>query len=146
MANSGVTIIGQIIKKQRNFCVNLLRKTKAEYFQNLNIRDFSDNRKLWKTIKSYFTNKELNSNKLLLKEKGNPVSNEKQLATIMNSFLIDVTKDLERKEDNESNVNTLEDMLDAFNSDPSIERIKPLNLMKSFHFNQYLKIRYVKLF
>ena len=126
--------------------MNLLRKTKAEYFQNLNTRDFSDNRKLWKTIKPYFTNKELNSNKLPLKEKGNPVSNEKQLATIMNSFLIDVTKDLERKEDNESNVNTLEDMLDDFNSDPSIERIKPLNLMKSFHFNQYRKIRYMKLF
>ena len=26
-------------KKQRNFCVNLLRKTKTDYFQNLNIRD-----------------------------------------------------------------------------------------------------------
>ena len=64
----------------------------------------------------------------------------------MNSFFIDVTKGLERKEDNESNVNTLEDVLDAFNSHPSIERIKPLNLMKSFHFNQYRKIRYVKLF
>ena len=30
-------------KKQRNFCVNLLRKTKIDYFQNLNIRDLSDN-------------------------------------------------------------------------------------------------------
>ena len=30
-------------KKQRNFCVNLLRKTKTDYFQNLNIRDLSDN-------------------------------------------------------------------------------------------------------
>ena len=27
-------------KKQRNLCVNLLRKTKADYFQNLNIRDY----------------------------------------------------------------------------------------------------------
>ena len=56
-------------KKQRNFCVNLLRKTKTDYFQNLNIRDLSDNRKFWKTITPYFTNKGLNSNKLLLKEK-----------------------------------------------------------------------------
>ena len=70
-------------KKQRNFCVNLLCKTKTDYFQNLNIRDLSDNRKFWKTIKPYFSNKGLNSNKLLLKEKGNLVSNEKQLATIM---------------------------------------------------------------
>ena len=68
-------------KKQRNFCVNLLRETKTDYFQNLNIRDLSDNRKFWKTIKPYFSNKGLNSNKSLLKEKGNLVSNEKQLAT-----------------------------------------------------------------
>ena len=65
-------------KKQKNFCVHLLRKTKKDYFQNLNIRDLSDNRKLWETIKPYFTNKGLNSNELLLKEKGNFVSNKKQ--------------------------------------------------------------------
>ena len=58
-------------KKQRNFCVDLLRKTKTEYFKNLNVKDLSDNRKFWKTIKLYFTNKGLNPNKLLLKEKGN---------------------------------------------------------------------------
>ena len=64
-------------KKQRNFCVNLLLKTKKDYFQNLNLQDFSDNRKFWKTIKPYFSNKGLNSNKFLLKEKRNLVSNEK---------------------------------------------------------------------
>ena len=44
-------------KKQRNFCVNLLRKTKTEYFQKLNVKDLSDNRKFWKTIKPFFSNK-----------------------------------------------------------------------------------------
>ena len=55
--------------------MNLLRKTKTDYLQNLNIRDLSDNigdlsdnRKFWKTIKPYVTNKELNLNKLLLTE------------------------------------------------------------------------------
>ena len=32
-------------KKQRNFCVNLLRKAKTEYFQKINVKDLSDNRK-----------------------------------------------------------------------------------------------------
>ena len=41
-------------KKQRNFCVDLLGKTKTEYFKNLNVKDLSDNRKFWKTIKPYF--------------------------------------------------------------------------------------------
>ena len=55
-------------KKQRNFCVNLLRKTKTEYFQKLNVKDLSDNIKFWKTIKPFFSNKGLNTNKLMLKE------------------------------------------------------------------------------
>ena len=111
-------------KNQRNFCVNLLRKTKKDYFQNLNMRNLSSNRKFLKTITLYFSNKGLNSNKFLLKEKGNLVSNKKQLATIMNSFFINITKGLELKENNEINANTLEDVLDAFNSHPSIERIR----------------------
>ena len=37
-------------KKQRNFCANLLKKTKSEYFRNLNIKDLNDNKKFWKKI------------------------------------------------------------------------------------------------
>ena len=42
----------------------------------------------------------------------------------MNIFFINITKGLELKEDNKSNANTLEDVLDAFSSHPSIERIR----------------------
>ena len=55
-------------KKQRNFCVNLLRNSKKDYFK-LNIKNLTDNKKLWKTIKPFFSNKGLNSNKLILREK-----------------------------------------------------------------------------
>ena len=44
-------------KKQINFCVNLLRKTKTEYFQKLNVKDLSDNRKFWKTINHFLVTK-----------------------------------------------------------------------------------------
>ena len=36
-------------KKQRNVGVDLLRKTKTEYFKYLSIKDLSDNRRFWKT-------------------------------------------------------------------------------------------------
>ena len=39
-------------------------------------------------------------------------------------FLISITQDLELKEDNEDNANTLQDVLDAFNSYPSIEKTR----------------------
>ena len=56
-------------KKQRDFCVNLLRNTKKDYCRKLNIKDLTDNEKFWKLIKPFFSNKGLNSNKLMLREK-----------------------------------------------------------------------------
>ena len=67
-------------KKQRNFCVTLLWGTEKKYFQNLNVKDLSDNKKFSRTIKPYFCNKGLNSNKMLLKE-----------------FFINITKSLKIK-------------------------------------------------
>ena len=63
-------------------------KLKQNTLKNLNLKDLSDNRNFWKTIKPYFSNKGLNSNKLLLKEKGNLVSDEKELATITKTSLL----------------------------------------------------------
>ena len=48
MSLTKVTLLkhGIAIKKQRNFCVNLLRKTKKEYFENINVKDINDDKKL----------------------------------------------------------------------------------------------------
>ena len=97
-------------------------KLKQNTLKNLNLKDLSDNRNFWKTIKPYFSNKGLNSNKLLLKEKGNLVSDEKELAAIMNNFFVNITKDLELKKDSKGKLNNLEDILKAFESHPSIEK------------------------
>ena len=106
------------------------------YFKNLNVNDLSDNRKVWKTIKPYFSNKGLNSKKLLLKEKGNLVSAEKELATIMNNFYINIAKDLELKKDSKGKLNNLEDILKAYESRLSIEKIKKaINTTEKFSFH-----------
>ena len=99
-----------------NFCEDLLHKTKKHYFQSLSIRDLSDSRKFCKITKPRFTNKGLNSNKLFF--------TEKQLPTVMNTSFINITKVLDLKEHNESNENTLKDVLDSFSSYLSIERFK----------------------
>ena len=51
---------GNNYKKQRNFCVNLLRNNKKDYFEKLNIKDLTDNKKFLKTIKPFFSDKGLN--------------------------------------------------------------------------------------
>ena len=112
-------------EKQQNFCVTLLWRTKTEYFQNLNVKDLSDNKKFWKANNPYFSNKGLNSNKMLLSEKGELVSDEKQLASIMNRFFINITKSLKLKEDQGSPPVTLNDILKKFIFHPSIDKIYP---------------------
>ena len=53
-------------KKQRNFCVTLLRKKKADYFNNLDLNLVRDNKMFWKTISPYFVNNSKKRSKITL--------------------------------------------------------------------------------
>ena len=54
--------------KQRNYCVSLLRKTKRSYYENLNERNVTDTKNVWKTVKPYLSNKNISNNKITLVE------------------------------------------------------------------------------
>ena len=58
-----------LYEKQKNFCVSPLRKTKRNHFKNLKIQDITDNKKFWKTIQSYFSDKGYNQTKIAIVEK-----------------------------------------------------------------------------
>ena len=48
----------QKYKHQRNFCLNLLGKTKIYiYFAKLNVKSVADNKLFWKNVKPYFSDK-----------------------------------------------------------------------------------------
>ena len=85
--------IVKTIRSKEIFVLTFSVKLKQN--KNLNLKDLSDNRRFWKTIKPCFSNKGLNSKKLLLKEKGNLVSDKKELANIMNNFFINISKNQE---------------------------------------------------
>ena len=51
--------------KQSHFCVNLLREIKQKYFENNIVKNINDNKKFWKTINPFFTNKDLNTTLLI---------------------------------------------------------------------------------
>ena len=68
-----------------------------------------------------------------MKEIGNLASDEKELTTIMNNVCSKITKDVELKKDSKGNLNNLEDILEAFEFNPSIEKIKKaINTTKKF--------------
>ena len=130
-------------KKQRNFSVNLLRKTKTEYFQKLNVKDLSDNRKFWKTIKPFFSNKGLNSNKLMLKENNRLITDEKELATVMNTLIVNITESLDLKKDDDSsldliNSENINDILEKHKHHPSVQEIS-----QTFMTNEKFSFKFV---
>ena len=42
---------------QRNYCANLLKKSKREYFANVKINNIADKKKFWQTVKPLFSDK-----------------------------------------------------------------------------------------
>ena len=74
---------------------------------------------------------------MLLKEKGKLVSDEKQLASIMNKFFNNIKKSLKLKEDQGGPPVTLNDTLKNFIFHPSIDKIrKTFESNKQFSFQQ----------
>ena len=51
-------------KTQRNYRVNLLKKSKKQYFRDINVSGVTDNKNFWTSVKSYSSNKGSNSNKI----------------------------------------------------------------------------------
>ena len=43
---------------KKQFLCKFLRKTKKQYFENNSVKDINENKKFWKTIKLFFSNKD----------------------------------------------------------------------------------------
>ena len=75
--------------KQRSFCVSLIKikiKIKSKYFANLNIKDVTDNKWFWKTIKPSFSDKSKNSERIVLKENDEIVIEDGKVALTLSMF------------------------------------------------------------
>ena len=62
------------------------------------MKDLTYVKKIWEKIKPIYSNKRLNSNKLMLREKDVLISDEKALATLMNKYFVNIEADLNLKE------------------------------------------------
>ena len=89
------------------------------------------------TVKPNFSNKGLNSDKMLLKKKGAFVSDEKQVASVMNKFFINITKSLKLKEHQGNPPVAFKDIIKKFVFHRvSIKLEKRMNAEKSFLSNK----------
>ena len=98
--------------------MKLLRKTKQDYFINIDIKSVSDTKKFWKTIKPYFSNKGLNSNNIFLSEKGRLIKDPVAIAATMNDCFVNITETIGLKQFRFDHLSNL------FENHTSIIRIK----------------------
>ena len=81
-------------KKQRNFCVHLLKKVKISYFENLRPSSICDNKKFWKSVKPLFSEKTMSADNITLVENDIIITEDKKVAEIFNSFFSNAVKNL----------------------------------------------------
>ena len=114
-------------KKQRNFCVSLLRKTKKKFYENLNPNLITDNKKFWKQIKPFFSDKTPLNNNILL-EDNKIVSDNTACAEILNTFSSDSVNKLDINRElftTKANMDDpVDNIIEKFNNPPSILNIK----------------------
>ena len=70
-------------RKQRNFCSKLYKKERKKYYNNLDLNDIADNKKFWKTVKPFLSNKSIQTSQITLVDEDNIISEDSvQVVTI----------------------------------------------------------------
>ena len=103
---------GNKYKKQKNFCSKLYKKERKKFYSNLDIKNVTENKLFWKTMKPFLSDKCSYISKISLVHEGNVLSDDLELAKTFNNFFENAVDDLEIKE-YESDLN-----LDIISTDP----------------------------
>ena len=101
-----------------------MRKSKKEYFSNININDIKCNKDFWKVVKPSFSNKCKTANNIILVEDNTIISTEKEIADTFNDHFSNITKSLHLKSHPDFNDKTLFEITEYFDNNTSISEIK----------------------
>ena len=74
--------------------MSLLRRTKKEYYGNLDPRKVADNRTFWRTVKPFLSNKSVENEKIILVEKEEILAKDNSVAKVLNNFFSNIVKAL----------------------------------------------------
>ena len=133
--------------KQRNYCVSLFRREKKSFFNNLDTKKIVDNKRFWRTVKPFFSDKNRVKNKItLIEEKTKIVSNNNLIAETFNKFFANIVPSLglQCKDELLASVEHIQDplekIIEKFKQHPSIIAIMKHRPNKSnFSFSRVAK-------
>ena len=117
--------------KQRNYTVNLLRKEKKIYYNNLDLRNITDNKQFWRNVKPLLSDKISESSKITLVNNNRIVSDDREICNIFNEFFVNVVPNLNIPEFTGSEnlhehviADSVQSILYKYRNHPSIINIK----------------------
>ena len=118
--------------RYRNYCTGLFRKEIKSFYNNLDIKFVTDNRKFWKTVKPLFSDKHFSNNKITLLEGEEIISNDNEIAEIFNTYFANVVENLNVKGFTTCDfsyapeLDYITNIIENFKNHPSISKIKKI--------------------
>jgi len=72
-----------------------MNKERKKYFANLNMQNYTDNKKFWNTVKPLFSNYNGGSWKITLVKDNEIISNDEEVAKVFNEYFIESINSLD---------------------------------------------------
>ena len=117
-------------RKQRNYASRLYKKQRKLYYNSMNLKNFTDNKRFWKNVNPLFSDKIKSQSKITLVENDKIIADDNELAQTFNIFFENAVKNLnidssfEQKESTDGINDPVEIAIYKFRSHPSILKIK----------------------
>ena len=132
----------EVYKKQRNYCVSLLRKAKKDYYEQLHVETIIDNKKFWKHVKPFFSDKTPPNSKITLIEANEIISDSTECDDILNNFFSDAAINLGVDRELFTNASYASDpitvAIEKYNNHPSIMKLNQEGFPSSYFSFEYI--------
>ena len=120
--------------------MKLLRKTKKEFYNNLNVKYITENKLFWKTVKPLFTDKTLKDERITLVENNKVISDESKLVDIFGKYFGNIVQNLGidglTNISSENETVTIRKAIKKYQNHPSIKVIREsIDTTKNFSFD-----------
>ena len=133
-------------KKQRNFVSRLYKKQRRTFYNNMDLKTFTDNKKFWKNVNPLFSGKSKTHKKISLVEQNKIITDDRELAQTFNDFFKNAVTNLnlEKNTGYEENTNGITDPVEVavlkLNNHHSINRIN--EIVVEIHTEQEFKFEH----
>ena len=135
----------RIYKKQKKIVSRLYKKERKFFYDNLDIKYFTDNKKFWKTVKPFLSDRGIKTRKVNLKEGDKIVSDDQEVAEIFNRYFSESVDTLNIQE-NKFIINSADHIVDPieraiykYKNHPSVFEIQRRVQRENFKFSTVTK-------